>query len=220
MDFKAISTTDIRELLTFFQAVTAIFATIYYNKYKATNLKYIVLLLWYIAINEYVGKYYTLYTGCYNQGFYNVKQIVEITFYIKLYINTLKNVKSKNLLVCLLICYYLSIISSCFRASFIAEYFVNNYLLGASFIVIGIIMYFSEILKSDDIILINKKLLFWISVGLLIYYVPTIPFKVVTVYYQNSPTLPYIFNISYALVFLLNSLFISGFIWSSKQQTD
>lgn len=217
MTLDTLSATTIREFLTFFQVITAVVCTIYYFKFKNTFLKYLVLVLWYFCINEFAAKYYKIYTGNHNSIFYNIKQIFEFTFYILLYKNSVKNVKDIKLMTWLLVFYYISVVINCFFNDFREVYFVENYLVGASCIVIGIILYFYETLNSDDIIYINKKLLFWISVGLLIYYLPSIPFKVVTKYYKNSPTVPYIYNINYLLVFLMNLLFISGFVWGNKE---
>ena len=85
-------------------------------------------------------------------------------------------------------------------------------------IVTSIILYFSEILNSDKIIRINKMLMFWISIGLLISLLPDIPFDVIRKYYAKSPTIPYIYVVSYLLFITYNLLLISGFIWSEKQQ--
>jgi hypothetical protein len=212
-----ITTITVRDFLTYFQVVTAIISSIYYYKYKSTFLKYFSFLLWYISLNEFIGKYYTIYTGNHNQVFYNIKQVVEITFYLLLF-SKYMNIKNSVLITRLLLLYVLFFLIYCIWHSLLNEYFAIPYLIGISFIVVAIILYFIEILRSDEIIFINNKLLFWIGMGLLIYYVPTIPFKVVTFYYQNSPTVPYIYNISYLLVLILNLIFISGFIWSKKEQ--
>ena len=63
-------------------------------------------------------------------------------------------------------------------------------------------------------------MVFWISIGLLLFLLPNIPFNVIRNYYKTSPTIPYIYAVNFLLVFIYNLIIISGFIWSSKEQRD
>ena len=114
--------------------------------------------------------------------------------------------------------YWASVLINCFFENFITDYFIKNYIIGASFVIVAIIMYFSEILKSDKIIYIDKYILFWFSVAALVYYLPNIPFKVVTKYYVKSPTIPYIYIVTYLLSIINFIILIVGFTWSNKIQ--
>jgi hypothetical protein len=206
----------VKEILTYFQLVTAIFATIYFKKYNEGFIKYFLVFLWYTVINDFFGKYYSIYINNNNKIFYNIYQIVQFGFYLTLFYFNIKNKTNKNVILLFLSLYFVSILINCSYENFITSYFQTTYIIGAAFTVIAIIMYFSEILNSDKIIIINKILLFWISTAILIYYLPSIPFMVVQKYYIKSLTLPYINIAKYFLVFVLNVLFISGFIWSKK----
>lgn len=221
MDLKNISLVDVRDFFTYFQIVTAIAGTLCYYKYKNTYLKFFLCLLWYIVINEFSARYYTRNVSVYNAFFYNIFQVISFTTYVLLFKSALKNLNSKKIISILLVLYYLSyIFNLLFINDFQTEYFSNSYIVGASVIVITILLYFYEILNSDKVILINKMLIFWIGIGLLLLFIPNIPFHVIRKYYKSSPTIPYIYTVNYFLVFIYNLIIISGFLWTSKRQED
>lgn len=204
----------------FLQLVTAVVGTLYYSKYKNSILKYFLLLLWYIVLNDFTATYFSLNVSKYNAPFYNVFQLISFSFYLALYKKTFESLKCKKLSSYFIAIYYLVFAFNFFIDDFTKNYFSISYITGALFIVVSIIMYFSEILNSDKIIHINKMLLFWISIGLLVSFLPNIPFNVIRKYYADSPTIPYIFVTSYFLVIVNNLLLISGFVWSNEEQKD
>jgi hypothetical protein len=199
------------------QVVTAIFAALYFYKYKNSSLNILLPFFIYLCLNEYFGMWYSNHINTNNSVVYNLYNIIEITVFITVYKNSLQTIRAKQNLSVLLLVYYFAVIINCFFATFTNEVFTNAYLLGTVFIIYAIVLYFGEILGSDKIIFINKSLLFWISTGLLISYVPNIPFSVVIKYYLNSPTIPYIYDLMFLITILTNLLFIIGFICSNKE---
>ena len=221
MELKNIPLADLKDFFTYFQIVTAIAGSMCYYKYKDTYLKYFLFLLWYIVLNDFVAKFYSMNISIYNAFFYNIFQIVSITFYITLFKNVVKSIKNKKIISILLAIYYFSyFINLVFIDDFFKEYFSNTYIVGGAMIITSIVIYLHEILNSDEIIHINKMMVFWISIGLLLMYLPNIPFNVIRNYYKTSPTIPYIYAVNFILVFIYNLIIISGFIWSSKEQRD
>lgn len=208
----------VRDLLTYFQLVTAIIATLYFKKYNEGFIKYFLIFLWYTAINDFIGKYYSININNNNKIFYNIYQMVQFGFYLTLYYFNIKNKTNKNVILVFLGLYFVSVLINCSYENFSISYFQTTYIIGATFTVIAIVMYFSQILNSDKIIIITKILLFWISTALLIYYLPIIPFMVVQKYSIKSTKIPDFFIARFILVFLLNVLFISGFIWCNKDR--
>lgn len=221
MEIKNIPLADLKDFFTYFQIVTAIAGSMCYYKYKDTYLKYFLFLLWYIVLNDLVAKLYSINISIYNVFFYNIFQIISFTFYLSLFKNVVKSLKNKKIISILLALYYTSyLINLLFIDDFFKDYFSNTYIIGAVLIITSILIFLYEILKSDKIIHINKMMVFWISIGLLLMYLPNIPFNVIRNYYQDSPTIPYIYAVNFLLVFVFNIIIISGFIWSSKEQRD
>ena len=221
MEIKNIPIADLKTFFTYFQIVTAIAGSLCYYKYKDTYLKYFLFLLWYIVLNDFTARYYSQNISIFNVFFYNIFQIVSFTFYILLFKNAVKSLKSKKIISILLACYYASyLINLLFIDDFFRDYFSNTYITGGVVIITSILIYLYEILNSDKIIHINKMMVFWISIGLLLFLLPNIPFNVIRNYYKTSPTIPYIYAVNFLLVFVYNLIIISGFIWSSKEQRD
>lgn len=221
MDFPKITIAFIRDFLIHFQIITAIFATVYYSKYRNSFLKYFLFLVWYTVLNDFFALYY--YSRSINENnavLYNAYQIISFSYFFILFQKTVVAHQNKKIIACFTWCYIIVIFINLFYQNFIYDYLVIPYLVGGSFILISIILYFIEILNSDKIIFINKLMLFWISVALLFLYTGNIPLMVARNYYSESPTIPYILNVNYFLNFIVNLLYISGFIWSGKDQKD
>ncbi|WP_271767295.1 hypothetical protein [Aquimarina algiphila] len=94
------------------------------------------------------------------------------------------------------------------------------FILGSFLLLITIIIYFTELLKTDQIIEITKDLLSWISGGLLMYYVGITPFRIVREYYATQSDSLVLFLITIILTIIMNTCFIIGFIISSKSNMN
>lgn len=220
MDVKNLPIVEIKNAILILQVVTAIVGSIYYSKYKHTNLKYLLYLLWYIVINDAIALYYSIHVSKYNAPFYNIFQLVSFTFYLAIFKGVIDSLKFKKIISYFIVLYYLSFVINLCLVNFKEIYFSFSYVVGALFIITSIIMFYSEILNSDSIININRMLIFWISIGLLVSYLPNIPFYIIRKYYIDSPTIHYIFVTKYFLVFTNNIILISGFVWSNKEPKD
>lgn len=218
MDITILPLNDIKTFLTYFQIVTALVGTFNYYKYKSTFLKYFLYLLWYIVINDFSAKIYSENVSIYNAFFYNIYQFISFSFFFLMYEKAVKSVVNKNIIQVLKVLYYLIFTFYIFNENFVEDYFSTAYMIGGFFIISAVTLFLLEILNSHKIIHINKMLIFWISIALLLTVLPNIPFNVIRKYYYDSATIPYIYAASYLLVFIYNILIISGFIWCSKEQ--
>lgn len=220
MDITNLPLQDIKNFLTYFQIVTAIVGTINYFKYKNTFLKYFLVVLWYVVLNDFFAKFYTENISIYNAFLYNMYQVFSFTFYFLLFQKAVNSEINKRIIIAIQVSYYFIFIFNIFQENFIEDYFSTSYMLGGFFVIVAVTLFLIEILNSDKIIYINNMLVFWLSIALLLSILPNIPFNVIRKYYDNSPTIPYIYAASYLLVFIYNIIIISGFIWSSKEQKD
>ncbi|MCK8522518.1 hypothetical protein M0D21_13115 [Aquimarina sp. D1M17] len=92
------------------------------------------------------------------------------------------------------------------------------YIAAATFIVISISIYFVEILNTEKVLYVKKNLLFWISVGLLLYYIGNIPFRILRNYYEYLTDATILVLLNIILAVIMNICFIIGFIWSDRKQ--
>lgn len=200
------------------EVVTAICATIFYNKYKKTKfLKFIVFFLWYIVCNDFLGLYLRN-KGEDNTILYNIYNLINFSFFFLLYQHYMQN-KYRRTTVRLfgLIYIFAFIINSLFE-NYFEKHQSIPYLIGAIFLLITIVFYFVELLNSEQVLYANRNLLFWISVGQLIYFVGNIPFRFLRNYYDEvtDATLALLVNLSVGATMYI--CYIFGFIWSDRKQ--
>ncbi len=211
------------------ELLSAIVGTIYFYKYKNTHLKYFLYLLWYITFTEFFSKFVASKTGFlifytdengnrYTLWFYNLLNLVTFTTLAYVYFNYLKTKVFKNWIKVFAFIYVtVYAVNWVFIQDFNQENSELPRVLGSLFLIATIIFYFIELLKSEKIVLFHKMLLFWISVGLLLFYSGTIPFALKWNGYALLPGVHKLFLIVYVLAITMYLLFTFGFIWSKKE---
>ncbi|WP_025741074.1 hypothetical protein [Aquimarina pacifica] len=201
------------------EVITAIIGTIYYNKYKNVPvLKYFIFLLWYVVFNELIGLYIRLYGSGYNALIINVYNLINFSYILYLFQSYLSSKKSKKIVLILCVTYLISFIINGFYENYLIEFQSVPYIIAAFFVVITILLYFREILNSEKVLYTKKNLLFWIGVGLLLYFIGNIPFRIIRNYYEYLSDATTLFLVNFTLAIIMNACFIIGFIWSDKKQ--
>ncbi len=200
------------------EILAAIFATIYYYKYKNTIfLKYFIYLLWYVVINELLG-YYIRSLDLKNAIIHNVYNVINFTYLLLLYRYNFKNKRNKKAASFFITVYILAFLINGFFENYLIEHQRLPYIISALFLVITILLYFFEILNSEQVLHAKKNLLIWISFGLLIYFVGNLPFRILRNYYLELTDATVHFLVMFTLTVIMNFCFIIGFIWSDKKQ--
>ncbi|WP_158847565.1 hypothetical protein [Algibacter sp. L1A34] len=92
------------------------------------------------------------------------------------------------------------------------------YLIASVLLITSIVFYFSEILNTNEVLFIKTNLMFWISVGYLLYLAGNIPIRVVRNYLFELVDLQNVLEISSILSIVMNFCFILGFIWGEKDK--
>ena len=216
-----------RSLIPFSELLAAIIGTFYFYKYRHTPLRYFLYLLWYITITEFTGSYASKNNVLvffdengidYNYWLYNLLYIVFFIVILVIYLRSIKNSGQKKIIKYFILIYILiSIINWSFIQSFIFEMSDLPYVAGSIFLIITIIFYFIQLLKSEEIKKFHKELLFWISIGLLLFHSGTIPFSLKLNDYALFPGIHKLFLIIWVLALIMYLIFTFGFIWSKKQ---
>jgi len=222
-----ISSETLRYFVPFSELLAAIAGTIYFYKYKNTVLKYLLYLLWYITLTEFSAWFASINDILgffdekgihYNLWFYNLLR--PITF-LTLFFIYFKSVKTKTyqlwIKIFTIIYILILIINWTFIQNFAFEMSETPKIAGSIFLIILIVFYFIELLKSDKIVIFHMTLQFWISVGLLLYYSGTIPFALKWNGYMLIPGIHKLFLINTILALAMYLIFTFGFIWSKKE---
>lgn len=203
---------------TFIEFLTALTSTIYLKKYNNTILKYFSILLWYTFINDFGGILIIDYYSRFNAIIYNIYNVINFSYLLLLYRNYLTNKKYKKIALTLCIIYLIVFIINGFYENYFIKFQSMPYIVAAFAVIITISLYFREILNSEKVLHVKKNLLFWISVGLLIYFVGNIPFRIVRNFYIELANSTAMILVNFTLTVIMNICFIIGFIWSNKKQ--
>lgn len=208
--------------LRYLELLSAIVGTLMLYKYKHTFLKYFLILLWYTALNEFLGEYISNYQEMNdltrnNRIIYNIYNTINFVVLLIIYRHYIQSNTFKKCILGFIATYLITLIISGFYENYLIVSQSAAYIVGSSFLVITIVYYFIEILNSDKVLNIQKSLLFWISVGLLLFHIGNIPFAIVSNYYADLPDLIYMFYAKFVLIAVLYSLYILGFVWSDKE---
>jgi hypothetical protein len=217
----------IRESGKYVELLAAIIGTVYFYKYRNTSLKFFLFILWYITFTEFIGSYASKNNVFvffdengidYNHWMYNILYFVFFNLVLIIYLKSIKNNKHKFWIKIFIISYILiSIINWSFIQSFIFEMSELPFVIGSIFLIISIIFYLIQLLKSSNTKTFHKELLFWISIGLLLFHTGTIPFSLEYNGYAFMPGIHKLFLIIYILSPLMYLIFTFGFIWSDKE---
>jgi len=201
-----------------FEVIAAIFSSIFYSKYKNISvLKYFTFLLWYIVVNELIGLYIRLYSEYNSAIIHNIYHLVNFTYIHILLKSYLKNKKNKKIVISFLLLYWIILFINAFNENYLIDFQRAPYIVGALGVVIGILLYFREVLNSEEVLNVKRNLIFWVCVGFLLYFSGNIPFRILRNYYEflTDATLLTLVNLILGITMYLS--FIIGFIWSHKK---
>ncbi|AUC75762.1 hypothetical protein CW732_08765 [Olleya sp. Bg11-27] len=212
-----ISFLNLKHSVKYIELITAIIGSIYFFKYKYTYLKHFLILLWLIVLIEFFGSYwYALYGS--NFIIYNIYHLINFTFLLYLYKKYVEKLKHKQWISYFIVFYILSFIVNIGFQNYLTQIQTIPFIVGAVFIIISISFYFLDILNSNKILYISKNLLFWISIGLLLYFVGKIPTRIIRNYWEEFDNYQSIFMVEYILSIIMNICFIIGFVCSEKDK--
>ena len=219
---------NFRLLVPFSELLSAIIGSFFFYKYRHTPIKYFLPILWYIVLTEFTG-WYAAHNDVfgffdeqgrhYNLWMYNLMYTIFYPAVLTIYLRMLKNRSYKKWIRIFIVLYLaFSLFNWSYIQDFRYEWSELPDVVGSIFLAISIIFYFIELLSSSKIVIFHKKLLFWISVGLLIFYTGTIPFNIEVTKYALMKGIHNLFLIIWILAIIMYLIFTFGFIWSYKEE--
>lgn len=199
--------------------LSAIIATLAYPRYARGKAKYFLYSIWFTAITEFSYKvvYYQILKGEYPIHFIvNIYTIIQFIFYFFWYRYLIRTIKYKNWILYIALFFItFATINTIFFQDFIYERQTYTYITGVLFVIITICTYFLEVFKDDFILHFQRSVYFWFSLGILLFFIPFLPFMIASEFFHYGGDL-------YSLViFILNvvmhSCFVIGVLWSKKK---
>lgn len=199
--------------------LSAIIATLAYGRYRQGKGRYFVYSIWFTAITEFSYKivYYQVLDARYPIHFIvNTYTVIQFLFYFLWYRSLITSIAYRNRILFMATLFLaFDIYNTLGLQDFIYERQTYTYIIGTIFVIITIYLYFVEVFKDDFILHFQRSVYFWFSLGILLFFIPFLPFMIASEFFHYGGDL-------YSLViFILNvvmhSCFITGVLWSRKR---
>lgn len=205
-----------RNLILMMELLVALIATGSYYKYRHNNLRYFLWYVWGIVLVEFFGTWWSSSVQTSNLWIYNVLVILEFPLLILWYRSFLSSPGTRKVLVWVIFVFLIfSMINTGIFQSFQFEFKYFNFILGAISLIIAIFLYFNEVLHTDKILVIQRGLLFWVSVGFLFFYASVIPIMIMGNIYHHDG---WIYNVFLLILnIILHICFLIGLLWGQKK---
>jgi hypothetical protein len=162
--------------LLWVEGLAAVISIFFYCKNAIRDFwKYFVLFLVSIFLCELFGKYGENWITFSKAHFYNYF-VIPLQFLFFYWLYAVKSLKNKGLFVLFSFLYLISFIPSelYFKGSKII--FSFNYTFGSFILMVLVMMEYYKQITSSDIINFNRNRMFYINLGVTLFYIGTLPF--------------------------------------------
>jgi len=199
-----------------FEGLAFLASMLFYNKYKRTALKLLPWLLGMILLVELCGIW--VYEELeYNAFLFNITNILFFMFFFHVFYHFLRYRPNKKWAIVCAVVFGIIAFIDIFKFDFIKESQLYSYFAGACLLISCIILYFIEMLRSSRVLSIRQDLMFWISTGLLLFYVGYLPIKLTRKVFSTAIDNYLILALVHLLLIIfMNIFFIIGLIWKRK----
>ncbi len=191
------------------QLSVAVLVTWFYKKTKTKFVFYLMTLLWIIVVVEGIGIYCKIIKK--EAGLvYHVYSFFEYNLIALMYLSILKKKSSISIIKVMVlffnVLYFLTYVN--------VDYQIYVTPVGSLFVSVYCVLYLIELLQSDKILNYKKEFPFWVTVGFLVFYLPSIPFFMLLKSMQNRG----LFFILSILVVFMNLLIAYGLLCSREEK--
>jgi hypothetical protein len=164
--------------LYLFELLAFITGIIYWKKVRHTHWKWFVVYLGFIFILDSTGGFMFMVLKQNNAWLYKwLIMPVSFLFFFWLYWKTFTHRKEKNWSVAASVIYGLSFIADTVWLSKIKFVYSSfSYCTGNLLLLILIILFFLKFIGSDEILQYKRNMMFWVCIGLLVYYMISLPY--------------------------------------------
>ncbi len=196
--------------------IIILFGILNFKKVKNNfYLKLFLTFLVYSLVTEIMGYFIGVVYRKNTSFIYNLWNFLNSYFYFFFFLSLIKNTFKRNIIKTIIVIYsIISIIDITFYNNFIEIGLNANVIIGSTFIVIVVMLYFTELLKSEAVLGLNTSIYFWISLGVLFFNIGMIPIFVIArmIKYRGVWDV-----IILSLNLIMAGFFITGFILSKKE---
>lgn len=200
-------------------AIVFVISLIRFPLYKNTALKFLPIVLFVTMVTEFLGTYlknsgntqliFTIFNGYY---------LIHFSIFFYIFMKMIENERFKKNIQIGFGIFLLFFLSDIVFTGFFKDSFTRTYIAGASILIFCIILYYISILQSSLVLVVKNDLLFWVSVGLFLFYIGYLPIKIIkTWFYKPDSFFDLLLIIQFSLIILMYLFFLTGFLWMKKR---
>jgi hypothetical protein len=207
----------------YFEFLSLVVCLMTFYKLRHTYLKWFLPYLLFIVLYEYGGivKWQFFFINKSNHWLANIVTIIEISFFSALYFNYIKSEKTKKIILWGFLIYLAGlIINFSFIQSF-SKFNTITYRIGSLLIVTWVLLYFKELMADISDQPLIRQPMFWISVGLLFFYLGFFFYLSAFDFVADNSITKYkqLYKIiRYTIIIQLYLLFSIGFLCTPKRK--
>lgn len=189
-----------------------------YPSYKNTSLRLLPVILSLTMATEFLGKLIRDVYELPNAIIYNLYYFFYFSFFLYIFLKAIEEYKFKNYIKIGVGIFWLFYLRDFFFTDILNESFTISYIVGAGVLIYCIILYYISILQSTKVLVVKNDLLFWISVGLFLFYIGYLPIKIIrTWFYKENSFFWILLIIQFSLIIIMYLCFLTGFLWMKKR---
>lgn len=187
--------------------------------YRNTALKFLPVILFATMATEYFGDYLKdLGNKPINFAVFNLYYLMHFSLFFYIFMKMIENSGFKKNIKIGYGIFLLFYLSDLFFTGFFKDSFTIAYLAGASILIFCIILYYISILQSSLVFVVKNDLLFWVSVGLFLFYIGYLPIKIIkTWFYKPDSFFNLLLILQFSLIIIMYLCFLTGFLWMKKR---
>ena len=212
-------------ILNIFEVTACITGFLYWKKIKDSHWKYFPVYLGIIVLAEFIGKYLNYAElNTYKVGMYNYFVIpLEILFFIWLFYKEFEHLSIRRLAIAAACIYIIAWLADMFIITKNPLWWVSSfsYTFGILLMLVLILSFLYILATGNDILFIKNNMMFWVCLGLFVFYFCSLPFFGMGNYlftHHGKIYMGYAHAI-YILNYIMYSLFITAFIWGKPKSS-
>jgi len=208
----------LRSYIIYLALLSGTVGLIYLHKLPSNKAKFLLLLIWFSVLTEFVGYYFTQWTGLLNYYVYNFYMFVTFVAYIVLLRSLLQKISNRISAVLFLILFIVSFfLNILYFKKDINHSFTYSFAIGVILVMLLSCLYLVEIFNSNKILNFKKSVFFWYVLGILVFHVPVLPFMLAINWFLIKQDESIFSLVLFILNCLAHGCFIIGFVWSEKK---
>lgn len=210
---------NLRYLSGIFALITSIVGLLNWAKLPNYKSKLFLASIFLSAFTEFLGVYFTKWTGLLNYYVFNFYIFILFALYYYILASIIKRYFYKIIASLFIFLYFLAILTSIiiFKKELGLGIFSEIYVLGVLFFIILSILYLLEFFNSNKVLNYSKTIFFWFVLGVLLFHVPFLPFMLSLEWFLIEYTTSIYSIIIFILSLIMNVCFVTGFIWTEKK---